>query len=40
MNKEKWKASVKDAKPHSNKILAFLSPNPAASASTAKTKVK
>ncbi|KAK1642544.1 hypothetical protein QYE76_060349 [Lolium multiflorum] len=40
MNKEKWKALVKDAKPHSKKILAFLSSKPAASASTAKTEVK
>ncbi|KAK1681100.1 hypothetical protein QYE76_041948 [Lolium multiflorum] len=40
MNKEKWKALVKDAKPHSKKILAFLSPKPTASASTAKTEVK
>ncbi len=40
MNKEKWKALVKDAKPHSKKILAFLSPKPAASTSTAKTEVK
>jgi hypothetical protein len=40
MNKEKWKALVKDAKPHSKKILAFLSPKPAASASTAKMEVK
>jgi hypothetical protein len=40
MNKENWKALVKDAKPHSKKILAFLSPKPACSASTAKTEVK
>jgi hypothetical protein len=40
MNKEKWKALVKDAKPHSKKILTFLSPKPAASTSTAKTEVK
>ena len=40
MNKERWKALVKDAKPHSKKILAFLSPKPAASTSTAKTEVK
>ncbi|KAK1607542.1 hypothetical protein QYE76_031215 [Lolium multiflorum] len=40
MNKEKWKALVKDAKPHSKKILSFLSPKSAASASTAKTEVK
>ncbi|KAK1662575.1 hypothetical protein QYE76_050734 [Lolium multiflorum] len=40
MNKEKWKALVKDAKPHSKKILSFLSPKPAASANTAKTEVK
>ncbi|KAK1680682.1 hypothetical protein QYE76_041530 [Lolium multiflorum] len=40
MNKEKWKALVKDAKPHSKKILAFLSPKPAGSTSTAKTEVK
>ncbi|KAK1678078.1 hypothetical protein QYE76_038926 [Lolium multiflorum] len=40
MNKEKWKALVKDAKPHSKKILAFLSPKPVASASTANTEVK
>ncbi|KAK1694706.1 hypothetical protein QYE76_011403 [Lolium multiflorum] len=40
MNKEKWKALVKDAKPHSKKILVFLSPKCAASASTTKTEVK
>ncbi|KAK1685580.1 hypothetical protein QYE76_046428 [Lolium multiflorum] len=40
MNKEKWKALVKDAKPQSKKILAFLSPKPTTSASTAKTEVK
>jgi hypothetical protein len=40
MNKEKWKELVKDAKPHSKKILAFLSPKPATSASPAKTEVK
>ncbi|KAK1642410.1 hypothetical protein QYE76_060215 [Lolium multiflorum] len=40
MNKEKWKTLVKAAKPHSKKILAFLGHKPAASASTAKPKVK
>ncbi|KAK1693100.1 hypothetical protein QYE76_009797 [Lolium multiflorum] len=40
MNKEKRKALVKDAKPHSKKIIAFLSPKPATSTSTAKTEVK
>ncbi|KAK1607061.1 hypothetical protein QYE76_030734 [Lolium multiflorum] len=39
MNKEKWKALVKDAKPHSKKIIAFLSPKPAGSTSTAKTEL-
>jgi hypothetical protein len=40
MNKEKWKALVKDAKPHSKKILAFLSPKSDASTSTARTEVE
>jgi hypothetical protein len=40
MNKEKWKALVRDAKPHSKKILAFLNPKSAASTSTARTEVK
>jgi hypothetical protein len=40
MNKEKWKALVKAAKPHSKKILAFLGHKPAAPASTAKPEVK
>ncbi|KAK1679159.1 hypothetical protein QYE76_040007 [Lolium multiflorum] len=40
MNKEKWKALVKDAKPQSKKILAFLSPKPAGFTSSAKTEVK
>jgi hypothetical protein len=31
MTKEKWKTLVKAAKPHSKKILAFLSPKPVAS---------
>jgi hypothetical protein len=40
MNKEKWKTLVKGAKPHSKKILAFMSPKPAASTSTARMEVK
>jgi hypothetical protein len=40
MNKEKRKALVKDAKPHSKKILAFIGTKPTTSASTAKTEVK
>ncbi|KAK1617913.1 hypothetical protein QYE76_023430 [Lolium multiflorum] len=40
MNKEKWKALVKDAKPQSKKIIAFLGPKPAGSTSSAKTEVK
>jgi hypothetical protein len=40
MNKEKWKTLVKAAKPLSKKILAYLGPKPAASASTARTEVK
>ncbi|KAK1647617.1 hypothetical protein QYE76_065422 [Lolium multiflorum] len=38
VNKEKWKALMKEAKPHSNKILAFLSPKTACR--TAKTEAK
>ncbi|KAK1617681.1 hypothetical protein QYE76_023198 [Lolium multiflorum] len=40
MNKEKWKALVRDAKPHSKKLIAYLHPKSAASASTAKMEVK
>jgi hypothetical protein len=40
MNKEKWKTLVKDAKPQSKKIIAFLDPKSTASASTARTEVK
>jgi hypothetical protein len=40
MNKEKWKTFLKAPKPHSKKILAFLGPEPAASASTARPEVK
>ncbi|KAK1684860.1 hypothetical protein QYE76_045708 [Lolium multiflorum] len=40
INKEKWKALVKDAKPHSKKIIAFFTPKPAGSTSTAKTEVR
>jgi hypothetical protein len=40
MNKEKWKALVKNAKPPSKKIIAFLDPASTASASTARTEVK
>ncbi|KAK1699202.1 hypothetical protein QYE76_015899 [Lolium multiflorum] len=39
INKDKWKALVKDAKPHSKKIIAFFSPKPACSTSTAKTEL-
>jgi hypothetical protein len=35
INKEKWKTLVKDAKPQSKKIIAFLDPKSTASASTA-----
>ncbi|KAK1692138.1 hypothetical protein QYE76_008835 [Lolium multiflorum] len=34
INKEKWKALVKDVKPHSKKLIAFLDPTSSASAST------
>ncbi|KAK1642777.1 hypothetical protein QYE76_060582 [Lolium multiflorum] len=40
MNKEKWKALMKDAKPQLKKILAFLNPKSAAFTSTARTEVK
>ncbi|KAK1670423.1 hypothetical protein QYE76_058582 [Lolium multiflorum] len=40
LNKEKWRALVRDAKPHSNKIIAYLDPKSAASTTTARTKVK
>ncbi|KAK1699516.1 hypothetical protein QYE76_016213 [Lolium multiflorum] len=40
INKDKWKALVKDAKPHSKKIIAFFTLKPAGSTSTAKTEVK
>ncbi|KAK1681316.1 hypothetical protein QYE76_042164 [Lolium multiflorum] len=40
INKDKWKAPVKDAKPHSKKIIAFFTPKSAGSTSTAKTEVK
>ncbi|KAK1681369.1 hypothetical protein QYE76_042217 [Lolium multiflorum] len=40
INKDKWKALVKDAKPHSKKVLAFFTLKPAGSTSTAKTEVK
>ncbi|KAK1626954.1 hypothetical protein QYE76_001269 [Lolium multiflorum] len=36
MNKETWKALMKNAKTHSKKILAFLNPKSAASTSTAR----
>jgi hypothetical protein len=40
INKDKWKALVKDAKPHSKKIIPFFTPKSAGSTSTAKTEVK
>ncbi|KAK1667240.1 hypothetical protein QYE76_055399 [Lolium multiflorum] len=40
INKDKWKALVKDAKPHSNKIIAFFTQKSAGCTSTAKTEVK
>jgi hypothetical protein len=40
INKEKWKALVKDAKPQSKNLIAFLDPTSSASASTARTEVK
>jgi hypothetical protein len=40
INKDKWKALVKDAKAHSKKIIAFFSPKPAGSSCTTKTEVK
>ncbi|KAK1610810.1 hypothetical protein QYE76_034483 [Lolium multiflorum] len=40
INKDKWKALVKDAKAHSKKIIAFFTPKSAGSTSTAKTEVK
>ncbi|KAM0885795.1 hypothetical protein ACQ4PT_030102 [Festuca glaucescens] len=40
LNKEKWKALVRDAKPHSKKVIAYLDPKSAASTSTARTEVK
>ncbi|KAK1616934.1 hypothetical protein QYE76_022451 [Lolium multiflorum] len=40
LNKEKWKALVRDAKPHSKKNVAYLNPKSTASASTTGTKIK
>ncbi|KAM0888535.1 hypothetical protein ACQ4PT_028284 [Festuca glaucescens] len=40
LNKEKWKALVRDAKPHSKKIIAYLDPKSATYTSTARTEVK
>ena len=40
IDKDKWKALVKGAKPHLKKILAFFTPKPAGSTGTAKTEVK
>jgi hypothetical protein len=40
LNKEKWKALVRDAKPHTKKIIAYLDPKFATSTSTARTEVK
>jgi hypothetical protein len=40
IDKDKWKALVKGAKPHSKKILVFFMPKPTGSTSTAKTEVK
>jgi hypothetical protein len=40
LNKEKWRALVRDAKPHSKKIIAYLDPKSDASTSTARTEVK
>jgi hypothetical protein len=40
MNKEKWKALVKNVKPPSKKIIALLDPASTASTSTARTEVK
>ena len=40
LNNEKWKALVKDAKLYSKKLIAFLDPRSAASASTAQMEVK
>ncbi|KAK1621250.1 hypothetical protein QYE76_026767 [Lolium multiflorum] len=40
INKEKWKALVKDAKPQSKKIITFFDPTSTASASIARTEVK
>jgi hypothetical protein len=40
INKEKWQALIKAAKPHSKKILSFLGYKPAASSSAAKPEVK
>ena len=40
LNNEKWKALVKDAKLYSKKLIAFLDPRSATSASAAQTEVK
>ncbi|KAK1616629.1 hypothetical protein QYE76_022146 [Lolium multiflorum] len=40
IKKDKWKAPVKDAKPHSKKIIDFFTPKPAGSTRLAKTEVK
>ncbi|KAM0857498.1 hypothetical protein ACQ4PT_048462 [Festuca glaucescens] len=40
IKKEKWKTLVKDAKPHSKKLIAFLDSTSSASARTARTEVK
>jgi hypothetical protein len=40
LNSAKWKVLVKDAKAFSKKVIAFLDPTSAASASTARTEVK
>ncbi|KAK1608043.1 hypothetical protein QYE76_031716 [Lolium multiflorum] len=39
INKDKWKTLVKDAKAQSKKIIAFFTPKPAGSSSTAKTEL-
>ncbi|KAK1610243.1 hypothetical protein QYE76_033916 [Lolium multiflorum] len=40
INKDKWKALVKDAKPHSKNIITFFTPKSIGSTSTANTEVK
>jgi hypothetical protein len=40
INMEKWNTLVRDAKPQSKKIIAFLDPKFTASASTARMEVK